>query len=187
MRNIFLGCIILGWLSGSLFAQNDRVAEDYIIGEEDVLAVSVWREPDLSVPEMVVRHDGKISVPLINDIVASGKTTSQLKETITEKLREFVEDPHVSVIIIRGYSNNVTVVGQVNKPQLYALGSPTTVLDILSRAGGLTGLAKEKNIQILRIENGMTIKFPFNYKNVIRGKDLYQNILLKAGDTILVP
>ena len=187
MRNIFLGCIIWGWLSGSLLAQDPYAAEDYVIGEEDVLAVSVWREPDLSVPELVVRHDGKISLPLVNDIMASGKTPGQLKDDITEKLKEFVEDPHVSVIIIRGYSNNVTVVGQVNKPQLYALGAPTTVLDILSRAGGLTGLAKEKKIQILRNENGVIIKFPFNYKNVIRGKSLHQNILLKAGDTIVVP
>ena len=187
MRNIFLGCIIWGWLSGSLFAQVINDVDDYVIGEEDVLAISVWNEPALSVAALVVLPDGKISLPLVNEITASGKTTGQLTDAIVEELKEFVEDPHVSVTVITGYSRSVTVVGQVNKPQRYALGSPTTVLDIIARAGGLSAQAKMKNIQILRTENGMTIKFPFNYKNVIRGKDLHQNILLKAGDKILVP
>jgi polysaccharide biosynthesis/export protein len=161
--------------------------EDYVIGTEDVLSVSVWREPELSVKELVVRPDGKISLPLVNDIQASGLTPRELQARIAEKLKEFVASPNVNVTVIKIFSHSVSVVGQVTKPGLYTLGSTTTVLDILARVGGLTEFAKSKNIKILRNEGGSIKQFPFNYKNVIKGKDLQQNIVLKNGDTVLVP
>jgi polysaccharide export outer membrane protein len=186
VKRTILACIGLISLSICLFAQN-VLKEDYVIGAEDVLAVSVWKEPELSVKELVVRPDGKISLPLVNDIMASGLTPKQLKEQIAGKLKEFVASPNVTVTVIKIFSHTVSVVGQVSKPGLYTLGSPTTVLDILARIGGLSEYAKAKDIKIVRNENGKTVQFPFNYKNVIKGKDLHQNILLKNGDTILVP
>jgi polysaccharide export outer membrane protein len=164
-----------------------EATKDYIIGVEDVLAISVWREPELSVKEVVVRPDGKVSLPLVNDIQASGVTPKQLQDQITGKLKEFVATPNVNVTVIKIFSHKVSVVGQVSKPGLYTLGSQMTVLDILARVGGLTELAKAKEIRILRNENGKSVQFPFNYKNVIRGKGLSQNIALKDGDIVLVP
>jgi polysaccharide export outer membrane protein len=186
VRRILLACIGFFALSVCLFCQ-DGVKDDYIIGTEDVLAVSVWKEPELSVKELVVRPDGKISLPLVNDIQASGLTPKELQLKIAAKLREFVASPNVNITVIKTLSHTVSVIGQVNKPGLYTLGSPTTVLDILARVGGLTEFAKAKNITILRNENGKILQFPFNYKNVIKGKDLPQNIFLLNGDKVLVP
>jgi len=185
VKNTFLLLIVL--VAGTFLYSQEPVKEDYIIGSEDVLAVSVWKEPELSVKELVVRPDGKISLPLVNDIQASGLTPRQLQEQIAGKLKEFVAAPNVTVTVIKIFSHTVSVVGQVSKPGLYTLGSPTTVLDILARVGGLTEYAKVKEIKIVRTVNGKTSQFLFNYKNVIKGKDLQQNILLKNGDTILVP
>jgi polysaccharide export outer membrane protein len=186
VRQFFLCCASFLLFACGLFAQG-APNEDYIIGAEDVLSISVWREPDLSVKELVVRPDGKISLPLVNDIQASGMTPKQLQEQIAAKLKEFVETPNVNVSVIRILSHSVSIVGQVGRPGPYSLGSPTTVLAIIARAGGLTEFAKAKNIIILRNENGKTKKFPFNYKSVITGNDLQQNILLKSGDTVMVP
>jgi polysaccharide biosynthesis/export protein len=186
VRKILLSCSsILIWSAG-LLAQ-EAIKEDYVIGTEDVLSINVWKEPELSVNQLVVRPDGKISLPLVNDIQASGQTPKQLQARITEKLKEFVASPNVNVTVIKVLSHSVSVVGQVNKPGLYTLGSPTTVLDILARVGGLTEIAKAKAIKILRNENGKDRTFLFNYNNVIRGKDLQQNIILKNGDKVLVP
>jgi polysaccharide biosynthesis/export protein len=179
----FIGIIVF---SCCLTAQ-EVVSEDYVIGAEDVLSISVWKEAELSVKELVVRPDGKISLPLVNDIQASGMTPKQLQEKIAEKLKEFVAAPNVTVTVIKIFSHAVSVVGQVSKPGLYTLGSPATVLDILARAGGLSEFAKMKNIMILRNENGKTLQFSFNYRDVIRGKNLQQNIMLKNGDTVMVP
>jgi polysaccharide biosynthesis/export protein len=161
--------------------------EDYQVGLQDVLSVLVWREPELSVKEVVVRSDGKISLPLINDIQASGLTTKQLREQISERLRDFVASPNVAVTVVKSLSRSVTVMGQVGKPGAYLLGAPMTVLDVLARAGGLTEMAKAKSIRIVRTEAGKTVQYPFNYKDVMKGKNLQQNITLKSGDIILVP
>jgi polysaccharide biosynthesis/export protein len=161
--------------------------DDYIIGTEDILSISVWKEPELSVKELVVRPDGKISLPLVNDIQASGITPNQLQARIAEKLKEFVASPNVNVTIIKVLSHTVSVVGQVRKPGLYTLGSPMTILDILARVGGITEVAKAKNIKVLRNENGKIRQFPVNYKDVIKGVNLQQNIVLNSGDTVLVP
>ncbi len=163
------------------------VPEDFVIGMEDVLAVNVWREPELSVKEVVVRPDGKISLPLINDLQASGLTTRQLQERIAERLKEFVASPNVTVVVVRIVSQSVTIVGQVLKPGVYYLGSPMTVLELLARAGGFREEARIKKIKIVRKEGGKTSQFSFNYKDVSEGKNLQQNITLKNGDAVIVP
>ncbi|MBN2320627.1 MAG: polysaccharide biosynthesis/export family protein [Acidobacteria bacterium] len=169
--------------SGNEFSE---IPEDFVIGLEDTLAVSVWREPELSVKEVMVRPDGKISLPLIGDVVASGLTTKQLQESVTEKYTEYVSNPTVSVVILRIASLTVTVQGQVAKPGVYYLGSPMTVLELLARAGGLREYADEKDIAIIRKE-GKKKFFRFNYKDVSKGKNLQQNITLQNGDIIIVP
>ncbi len=164
-----------------------EVGKDFIIGLEDVLSVNVWREPELSIKEVVVRPDGKISVPLVNDIQASGLTTQQLQDKIAEKLKEFISTPVVTVTVIRIMSQSVSIVGEVQKPGVYSLTAPMTVLELLARAGGVTLDAKTKKIKILRKEDGKTIQFDFNYNDIRNGKSLDKNILLKAGDTVVVP
>jgi polysaccharide biosynthesis/export protein len=160
---------------------------EYVIGPEDVLSVNVWREAELSLREIVVRPDGKISLPLVNEIQAAGVTTRQLQDGITEKLKAFMASPTVAVSVVRVVSQSVSVVGQVLHPGSYTLGSQLTVLEILARAGGLTEYAKEKEIRVVRKENGKTLQFLVNYKDVIKGKNLQQNITLRRGDVVLVP
>ena len=161
--------------------------KDFVIGLEDVLSINVWKEPELSPKEVVVRPDGKISLPLAGDIQASGLTPIQLQEKIAEKLKEFVASPVVTVTVTRISSLNVSVVGQVLKPGVYPIGAPMNVLELLARAGGLTLDAKAKKIKILRKENGKDIQFPFNYSDAVKGKNLQQNIPLKNGDVVVVP
>jgi polysaccharide export outer membrane protein len=163
------------------------VPDDFIIGLEDVLAVNVWKEPELSVKEAVVRPDGKISIPLVGDIQASGSTPKQLQERITDKMKEFVASPNVTVVVVKIGSQSVSIVGQVAKPGVYYLGSPLTVLELLARAGGFREDAKIKKIMIVRQDGQKTSHFGFNYKDVSKGQNLQQNITLKNGDVIIVP
>lgn len=163
------------------------VSEDFKIGLEDVIAVNVWREPELSTQSVVVRPDGKISLPLIDEIRATGLTTKQLQDLITEKLKEFVAAPNVTVTVTQINSRKVSVVGQVGSPGAYPIGGPTTVLDLLARAGGFGEYAKTKDIKIIRKEGSSTTVFRFNFKDVSGGKNLDQNIYLKSGDIIIVP
>jgi len=159
--------------------------DSFVIGLEDVLAINVWKEAELSVPSVVVRPDGKITLPLIGDIQASGLTTRKLQEAIAERLKEFVAAPTVTVTVTKIESQKVSIVGQIAKPGAYALGSPMTVLDLIARAGGLTEFAKMKSIKIVRKRDGRTLNF--NYKDVINGKNLSQNVWLENGDIVLVP
>jgi polysaccharide export outer membrane protein len=160
---------------------------DFVIGLEDVLAVNVWKEAELSVREIVVRPDGKISLPLIGDIQASGSTTKQLQERIAERLKEFVTTPTVTVSVLRIASQSVSIVGQVPKPGVYYLGSPLTVLELLARAGGCRDDANTKKIAIIRKDGDQTRHFLFNYKEVSKGQNLKQNIVLRGGDVVIVP
>jgi len=203
MKNIFWCCVVLLGLSVGLFAQegnggfqisgaDGRLVEDnsdeYVIGIDDTLNVNVWRDNELSMTNLTVRPDGKITLPLINEIQASGKTPNQLREDITAKLSDYFEVvPPVTVSVSKIVSHTVSVMGQVSKPAIYVLTSYTTVIDIIVRAGGLSGLAKSKDIKIVRKVNGANRIFRFNYKEVIQGKNLEQNIKLEDGDTILVP
>jgi len=159
---------------------------NYVIGAQDVLDISVWKETELTrvVP---VRPDGKISLPLLNDVQAAGLTPAQLAAEITTSLKRFVTDPQVTVIVTQINSQRVYILGEVTRAGAYPLLPGMTVLQALSSAGGFTQFANLKKIYVLRQENGKQQKFPFNYKDVIGGKQPEQNIVLKAGDTIVVP
>lgn len=159
---------------------------NYVIGSEDVLDVSVWKEPDFS-RTVPVRPDGKISLPLLNDVQAAGLTPPQLAAEITTSLNKFVTSPQVTVIVTQVNSQRVYLLGEVTRPGAYTLTPGMTVLQALSNAGGFTPYANSKKIYLLREENGNQQKLSFNYKDVIAGKRPEQNIALKTGDTIVVP
>ena len=166
---------------------DSQIKDDYVIGVDDILSINVWKEPDFSVKELFVRPDGKISMPLLNDIQAGGLNTRELRQNITDKLKDYVESPYVTVTVLKSQSRPISVVGQVAKPGTYQLSTPITVLELLARAGGLSEYAKKKDIKIIRKENGKTLQFAFNYKEAIQGKNLKQNIMLQIGDVVLVP
>jgi|HubBroStandDraft_6_1064221.scaffolds.fasta_scaffold08790_3 polysaccharide export outer membrane protein len=159
---------------------------NYVIGPQDVLDISVWKEPELTRP-VPVRPDGRISMPLLNDVQAAGKTPLQLAADITAGLKKFVTDPQVTVIVTTINSQRVFILGEVNRAGAYPLLPNMTVLQALSSAGGFTIYANLKKIYLLRVEDGKQIKHPFNYKDVLAGKAADQNIFVKAGDTIVVP
>jgi polysaccharide export outer membrane protein len=159
---------------------------DYVIGPDDLLTIVFFREKDMTA-DVAVRPDGMISLPLLNDVQASGLTPEQLRAKITEASAKFFEDPTVTVVVKAINSRKVFITGMVNKQGPHTLAGPTTVLQLISMAGGLLEYADEKNIRILRYENGQPVTFVFNYKDVSKGKNLKQNILLKPGDTIIVP
>jgi polysaccharide export outer membrane protein len=158
----------------------------YLIGPDDHLTVMFWREKDLSA-DVVVRPDGKISLPLLNDVQAAGLTPEQLRDKVTEEAKRYVEDPVATVVVRQINSRKVFITGQVSKPGPYPLTSPTTVLQLISTSGGLLEYAKRDKIVIMRTENGKQIQLRFNYDQVIDGKNLKQNVELKPGDTVLVP
>jgi polysaccharide export outer membrane protein len=159
---------------------------DYVIGPEDLLGIVFWREKDLSA-DVSVRPDGRISLPLLNDVVAAGLTPTELRERLTEEARRYVEDPNVTVVVRQINSRRVFVTGEVMKPGPYPLTAPTTVLQMLAMAGGLREYADAKNILIMRLENGRTVSYAFNYRDVSKRRNIRQNIELKPGDTIVVP
>jgi len=162
------------------------VSESYMIGPEDLLYIHVWKEEALS-RTVPVRMDGKISLPLIDDIQAAGFTARQLKEILTQKIKEFVENPNVSVTVIEANSFKVYVSGQVRSPGVYRLRSETSILQIIPMVGGFTEWANQKKILIIRKEDGKEKRITVNYKKIVKGEDLGSNIILKAGDTIIVP
>ncbi len=159
---------------------------NYVIGAQDVLDVSVWKEPEVSrvVP---VRPDGKISLPLLNDVQAAGLTPAQLAQEITTGLKKYVTSPQVTVIVTTINSQRVYILGEVIRPGAFPMLPGMTVLQALSSAGGFTQFAKTKSIFIRRMENGKEAKYQFNYKDVISGKRPEEDIPLRAGDTIVVP
>lgn len=159
---------------------------NYVIGPQDVLDISVWREPDLS-RAVPVRPDGKISLPLLNDMQAAGLTPSQLVAQIAASLNKYVTNPQVTVIITQINSQRIYILGEVGRAGAYVLLPGMSVLQALSNAGGLTQFANSKKIYVLRQESGKQGKYFFNYKEVLAGKRTEQNIALKAGDTIVVP
>ena len=158
----------------------------YVIGPEDVLDVNVWKEPDMTrvVP---VRPDGKITLPLINDVQAAGSTPQQLGSAVTEKLRKFLTEPQVTVIVTQINSQRVFVVGEVLRAGAFPLVPGTTVLQALASAGGFTTFANVKKIHVMRTVNGKHIEIPFNYREVLKGDNPDQNIKLEPGDTVVDP
>jgi polysaccharide export outer membrane protein len=159
---------------------------NYIIGAEDVLDISVWKEPELT-RTVPVRPDGKISIPLLNDVQAAGLTPLQLGLLITENLRKFLTEPQVTVIVTQINSRRIYLLGEVAKPGAYSLLPNMTVLQALSSGGGFTAFAKQSKIYVLRTESGKSVKYPFDYKGVLSGKRPQDNIVLQPGDTIVVP
>jgi polysaccharide export outer membrane protein len=151
-----------------------------------VLAVVFWRDKDMS-SEVTVRPDGRITLPLINEVQASGLTPDQLRDTLMSAAAKYVEDPNVSVVVKAINSRKVFITGQVAKPGAYPLTSATTVMQLIAIAGGLHEFADAKNIIIMRTENGKPMAYSFNYKDVLKRKNLKQNIDLKPGDTVVVP
>ena len=167
--------------------QNRAVVDrSYVIGPQDVLDINVWKEPELS-RTVPVRPDGRISLPLLKDVQAAGLTPNQLAAHITQGLTEFIAGPDVTVIVTTTNSQRIYIVGEMMRPGTYPLSPGMTVLQALSNAGGFTQFASTKNIYVLRQENEKHVKFPFNFKEVIKGKRSEQNISLKTGDTIIVP
>jgi polysaccharide export outer membrane protein len=159
----------------------------YIIGASDMLSINVWKEPDVS-RVIPVRSDGKISLPLVGEIQASGRTPMQLEQEITTKLKTYISDPEVTVMVQESKSQKFNILGMVAKPGSYPLVSSTTVLDAIALAGGFRDFAKKKSVYILRKDAlGQPQRMPFNYKDVITGKSPEQNIQLHSDDTIVVP
>ena len=158
---------------------------DYVIGADDTLHISVWKEPDLSAT-LPVRPDGKISLPLLNDVPAAGMTPMQLADSITEKLKKYIADPRVTVVVTAMNSQRIYVLGEVLHTGAMPLLPNMTVLQALSSAG-FTQFANLKAIYLLRMQNGKQTKIPFNYKQAVKGSDVQQNIVLQKGDTIVVP
>ena len=162
-----------------------NTSSDYVIGSEDTLHVSVWKEPDLTAT-LPVRPDGKISLPLLNDVQAAGLTPMQLADSLTAKLRKYIAEPQVTVVVTLMNSQKVFLLGEVLHTGAVPLLPNMTVLQVLSTAG-FSQFANTKNIYVLRTENGKQEKLPFNYKAVIKGEHMEQNIFLKPGDTVVVP
>ena len=161
--------------------------DTYVIGADDVLAINVWKEPEVS-RTVPVRSDGKISVPLAGEVQASGETPRQLEKELASKLQSFISEPEVTVIVTEVKSQKFNILGQVSRPGSYPLTNASTVLDAIAIAGGFRDFAKQKSIYILRQNpNGGESRLPFNYKDVIKGKNSAQNIKLQPRDTIVVP
>jgi polysaccharide export outer membrane protein len=159
---------------------------DYVIGPDDILTIVFWRDKDMS-GDVIVRPDGKVSLPLINEVQAAGLTPEQLRVSVTEMAGKLIEEPSVTIVVRAINSRKVFITGNVSKPGPYPLVSPTTVLQLIATAGGLLEYADDKNIRVMRTENGRPVSVKFNYKDVIKGKKLQQNVLLRPGDTVIVP
>jgi polysaccharide export outer membrane protein len=160
-------------------------ADGYVIGASDVLTITVWKEPTLS-GTLLVRPDGMISLSLLGDVQASGLTPLQLSDQIASKLKKFIQDPNVSVVITQIHSKVVYLLGEVVKRGPVEMAPGMTLLEAISSGGGLTDFANTKKIYILRGEGGLQLKIPVNYKGALKG-DATLNVILKPGDTIVVP
>jgi polysaccharide export outer membrane protein len=162
------------------------VPPGYVIGADDVLSIVYWKDKDMSA-DAKVRPDGRIALPLINEVHAAGLTPEQLHKKLTEESKKYMEDANITVVVREINSRRAFITGEVNKPGPYPLTSPTTVMQLISLAGGLREYANSKKIMIMRTQNGKQVSLSFNYKDVASGKNLTQNIELQPGDTVVVP
>jgi len=191
-------CVQLAAQSGKAGIDRDAAAasatvkvqttsDEYRIGADDVLAVNVWKEPEIS-RTLPVRPDGNISLPLVGDLKASGRTPAELQKEIKDQLVEYLSNPEVTVLVQEAKSHKFNVIGEVEKPGSYVMGGPMTVLDAIAMAGGLREFAKTTKIFVLRVNSdGSRSRLPFNYKRVIKGNDLRADVELRPRDTIVVP
>lgn len=185
-KRIFILLIALLFVSLPLTIRADEKTQDYIIGPGDVLDISVWKDETLT-RSVIVLPDGKISFPLIGEVLARGKTVAVLKKEIEKRLTTYVPDVTLSLEVKQVNSMLIYVIGRVNNPGRFLLNVNANVLQALAMAGGLTPYAKRDKIKIFRPEGDKTNIFPFNYDNVVDGKGLEQNIILLRGDVIVVP
>ena len=162
------------------------VPAGYIVGDSDVIHVNVWKEPEVS-QTVVVRTDGNISLPLINEVKVSGLTPLQIQDLVGEKLKGFLNNPQVTVTVIEIRSKRAFITGEVARPGTYSLNAETSVLQLIAQAGGFTPFAKKDSIVVLRTEDGKQSRLKFKYKEVVQGKKTEQNIALHPGDTVVVP
>jgi polysaccharide biosynthesis/export protein len=158
----------------------------FIIGNDDVLAINVWKEPDIS-RSIPVRSDGKISLPLVGEVQAAGQTPAALEKDIASKLKNYISEPEVTVMVQQVNSQKFNILGQVVRPGAYVIANSPTVLDAIALAGGFRDFAKQKSIYVLRQGPDGETRLPFNYKDVVQGKNMSQNIKLQPRDTIIVP
>jgi len=166
---------------------NQIADEKYVIGPGDIIAVNVWKEPDVS-RAVPVRSDGRISLPLVGEVQASGVSPKGLEKEIASRLQNYISDPEVTVIVQEMRSQKFNILGQVAKPGSYLLTGSTTVLDAIAMAGGFRDFAKQRSIYVLRVRpDGVREKLPFNYKEVIKGSYSAQNVKLEPRDTVVVP
>lgn len=172
-------------VASSAVPTDPSLPKDYVIGVEDVLNIVFWRDKELSA-EVTVRPDGKISLPILNDVPAAGMTPLQLAATVQQAAAQFVRDSGATVIVKEIHSRKVYVVGEVAKPGTYALGGEMNVMQLIAEVGGFAENAKKNDVVIVRTENGQERRFKFNYNEVVRGKNVQQNIQLLPGDMILV-
>lgn len=170
--------------AGNLSADTGLV--DYVIGPEDVLGIVFWRDTEMS-GDVTVRPDGRITLPLIGELRAAGITPEELKQQIQAASAKYLSEANVAVVVRQINSRKVYITGLVTTPGGYPLTGPRTVMQLISLAGGVTEFADSGSITIMRTENGRTQSYKFNYKDVARGKNLAQNLLLKPGDTVVVP
>lgn len=192
IKNIVSLCIICLFIlcntaSGQQGSEKVSGKQDYYkIGPNDVLNIFVWKEPELT-QDISVMPDGRIIFPMIGEVMAKGKSVIELKDIITEKLKNYVSNPEVTVMVRQSNSRIIYTIGKVNKPGPYPMSPDMTVLQALSTAGGFTEWADTKYVMIVRRLNGKEKMFRFNYQDFIAGKNLDQNLLLESGDTIVVP
>lgn len=189
---LFVLFVLIGAASGRPAGheepRRDRgVPEEYQIGAGDVLQIVVWKEPDATVPSVVVRADGKIGLPFVKELEVAGLTPAQAEGALKDRLRPFINDPDVTVIVREVHSKRIYVIGAVKREGIIDLKYPMTILQALSEAGGMTEFAKRKRIYVLRTQNGKQSRMYFNYDAVIRGEQMEQNIQVMPDDTIVVP
>ncbi len=159
----------------------------YIIGAGDLLQITVFKEPEASIPQVVVQLDGVITLPMVKDVHAGGLTTAELEELLGKQYSRFIRDAEVSVIVKEINSKKIYLIGAVRKEGALALKAPITILQAIAESGGLTDYAKRSKIYILRKVDGKPIRIPFDYQIAIKGEQMEQNILLRADDTIVIP
>lgn len=171
---------------GTKAAATPAVPPGYVIGPEDVLSIVFWRDADMSTV-VLVRPDGKISLPLLHEIQAAGFTPEQLRATLVEAASKYLEDPNATVVVKEIHSRNVFITGSVAKPGTYPLITEMNVLQFIALAGGVLEYSDSKNILVIRTEDGRQLYRKFNYKDIVKQKHTEQNIVLKPGDTVVVP
>lgn len=199
MVSLLFAYSVHGWCQGTAargagLANGEAVSveskphdDSFLIGNDDVLAVNVWKEPDIS-RSIPVRSDGKISLPLVGEVQATGQTPRRLELDIAERLKNYISEPEVTVMVQQVNSQKFNVLGQVARPGSYAITNSPTVLDAIALAGGFRDFAKQKSIYVLRQDaKGAQTRLPFNYKEVIKGTNPAQNVKLQARDTVVVP